>query len=181
MTDVEHKHLWNRRCDLLYRAELSTLYHRKRARFFALLDRWDKIFTLLFGSAAFAQVITLDRNPWLALPFVVLAFASLIFDFSESARRHGELASSFKMLESTIEGTGERDFTESDLNAWSARLREIESGETSAYSLLVRICQNEIARSRGDSADVTYIPFWRACLANVVPFSNYEIKHKRQA
>lgn len=181
MDDDEHKHLWNRRCDIIYRAELSTLYHRKRERFFALLDRWDKIFTLLFGTAAFAQVITLDRQPLLALPFVMLALASLIFDFAESARRHGELASSFKLLESTIEAAGERDFVEPDLNLWSARLREIESGETSVYNLLVRICQNEIARSRGNKGDVTYIPVWRACLAYVVPFSNYEIKSKHSA
>jgi hypothetical protein len=179
MTDDEYKHLWDRRCDLLYHAELSTLYHRKRERFFALLDRWDKIFTLLFGTAAFAQIISLDRHPLFGLPFAVLALSSLIFDFSEGARRHGELASSFKMLESTIEAKGQRDFTESDLNTWSARIREIESGETSVYNLLVRICQNELARSRGNKADVTYIPVWRACLAYFIPFSNYEIKQKR--
>jgi hypothetical protein len=32
------------------------------------------------------------------------------------------------------------------LNAWNSRIREIESGEPAAYNLLVRICQNEIAR-----------------------------------
>jgi hypothetical protein len=171
--DDEYKHLWDRRCDLLYRAELSTLYHRKRERFFALLDRWDKVFTLLFGTAAFAQLVSLDHHPLLALPFLTLALTSLIFDFSESARKHGELASSFK-----IEALGERDYTEPDLNSWAARLREIESGETSVYNLLVRICENEIARARGNKKDVTHIPFWRACLAYVIPFSNVEIKPK---
>lgn len=113
--DSERQHLWNRRCDILYRAELSTLYHRKRESFFALLDKWDKIFTLLFGSAVFVQLISLDKYPLLALPFAVLTFASLIFDFSENSRRHSELATNFKMLEAAIEATGDRDFDEMDL------------------------------------------------------------------
>jgi hypothetical protein len=102
MSDAEHAYQWKRRDSILYRAELSTLYHRKRGRFLALLDKWGKLFTLLFGSAAFVQLLTVDKHPLLALPFAILAFANLIFDFAECARKHGELASDFKMLEATI-------------------------------------------------------------------------------
>jgi len=176
MKEAELDYLWERRDALLHRAELSTRYHRKRERFFALLDKWDKIFTLLFGSAAFVQIISFDKYPLLAFPFVTFAIASLVFDFSENTRKHSDLASHFKMLESAIEAVGQRDFTETDLNTWSARICEIESGEPAIYNLLVRICQNEIARAKGKKADVTAIPFWRAGLANFIPFANDEIK-----
>jgi hypothetical protein len=179
MSDAEHAYQWKRRDSILYRAELSTLYHRKRGRFLALLDKWGKLFTLLFGSAAFVQLLTVDKHPLLALPFAILAFANLIFDFAECARKHGELACDFKMLEATIEASGERDFTEDSLNAWSARIREIESGGWPTYTLLLRMCQNEIARAKGKSADITHIPWWRSKLANFIRFSNYEVKTAR--
>jgi len=178
MSDQERTYLWNKRCNILYNAEVSTLYHRKRERFFALLDRWDKVFMLLFGSAAFAQLISIERHPLFALPFAVLALASLLFDFADRARKHGELASMFKMLEATIERKGERDFDESDLAIWSSRLRQIESGETAAYVVLVRLCQNEIARAMNNSQDITRIPVWRALLANLCMFQNYRVQQQ---
>lgn len=174
--DLQADYLWERRCGILNRAELSTVYHRKRERFFGLLDRWDKILTLLLGSAAFVKIVNMDSHPLYALPFAILAFSSLIFDFSERARRHSELATSFKMLEAAIEAVGERDYAEEQLSAWSARIREIESGEPAVYNLLVRICQNELARARGQKQDVTHISWWRALLAHFLPFANYEIR-----
>ncbi|RQR22554.1 hypothetical protein DIE23_36705 [Burkholderia sp. Bp9143] len=177
--DSQADYLWARRFDILNRAELSTAYHRKRERFFGLLDRWDKILTLLLGSAAFVKLVNMDTHPFYALPFAILAFSSLIFDFSERARRHSELATSFKMLEAAIEAVGERAFTEDQLSAWSARIREIESGEPPVYNLLVRICQNELARARGQAQDVTHISWWRALLAHFLPFANYEIRSSK--
>ena len=168
--------LWRKRYNILYRAELSTLYHRKRESFFALLDKWDKVFVLLLGSGAFINLISLEKHPAFAISFVVLSLASLVFDFSERSRKHGELATKFKLLEASIERTGERDWKEVDLNEWSAEIREIESGEPATYTLLVRLCQNEIANARGILGDVSKMRWYEILLAHFLPFSGRKIQ-----
>lgn len=175
ISDALQKHFWDKRSDILYRAELSTLYHRKRENFFTLLDKWDKIFTLLFGSIAFFKIVNLDQHPLWALPFAILSLSSLIFDFSENSRKHGELATKFKLLEAAIEKVGEWNFNQDNLSEWSARIREIESWEPTAYTLLVRLCQNELANAKGIAGDISKIPFYKAWLAHLIPFSNQKI------
>lgn len=179
MSDPEFEYLWRRRDEILYRAELSTVYHRRRERFFTSLDKSDKLFTLLFGSAAFVQVVNTHNYPFLGMPFVIFALCNLVFGFGEIARKHGELASRFKAVEASIERVGPRDFSEDDLNKWSARVREIEFGEPITYVVLLRLCQNELAIIKGHVEDMTDIPWWRRMLANVFSFSDYKTKTKQ--
>jgi len=178
LSDKEFRHLWDRRCDILYRAELSTLYHRRRESFFSLLDRWDKVFVLLLGSAAFVSLLTLDAHPWVAAVFVLLSLSNLVFDFSARARKHGELATKFKLVEAEIERRGERDWNEADLNEWSAKIREVESGEPAVYTLLVQICQNEMANARGDTKHISKVHWYEALLAHLFPFSSRKVQFR---
>lgn len=172
MTPEEHQELWDRRESILYRAELSCSYHRKREQFFTLADRWDKVATLVLGAAAFTEIVPEECRNWLALPFAVFASASLVFDFSERAKKHADLATRFKMLESEMEAKGPRDFEEQDLNTWAARLVEIEAGEPPVYCVLVRLCQNEIAKARRQPEDVYPVKWHHRVLAHIVPFSD---------
>jgi hypothetical protein len=172
MTPEEHQELWNRRESILTRAEFSCSYHRKREQFFALADRWDKVATLVLGAAAFTQITSETVRNWLALPFAIFASASLVFDFSERAKKHADLATRFKMLESEIESKGPRDYEEQDLNNWAARLAEIEAGEPPVYCVVVRLCQNEIAKARGQPRDVYPVKLRHRLFAHVIPFSD---------
>lgn len=165
--EQEKEYLWGRREGVVYGATLSTMYHRRRERFFSLLDRWDKVLTLVLGASAFVKVFGDDTVTWLGIPFGLLASCSLIFDFAERARQHSQLASAFKGLEADVEAKGERGFTEDDVDAWAARLRRIEADEPATYNIVVRLCQNEIARARGERKDVTSIgrlEYWTAHL-----------------
>ena len=177
--EQQHDYRWKRRYGILYRAEISTLYHRKRERFFSLLDKWEKVVTLFLGSAAFLDLVGQDKHPIFGL-FAILSLTSLIFDFSEKSKKHGELAAKFKRLEASIEKVGEYP-EEEQINEWSAQLREIESGEPASYNLLVAICQNELANSRGRENEVSQIPFYVSWLANFIPFSNRKIEFKQGA
>lgn len=171
----EYEELWNRRELVLYRAELSCSYHRKREQFFTLADRWDKVATLVLGAAAFTQIVPEPIRNWLALPFAMFASASLVFDFSERAKKHADLATRFKMLESEIEAKGQRDYEEQDLNNWTARLVEIEAGEPPVYCVLVRLCQNEIAKARRQPNDVYPVKWYHYLFAHILPFSDAEL------
>lgn len=47
---------WSRRHEILWRISLSTLYHRRRERFFDTWDRVVKAVSIIGGSAALAKL-----------------------------------------------------------------------------------------------------------------------------
>ena len=177
----ELDYLWERRARITHDATLSSLYHRRRERFFALLDRWDKVATLTLGASAFVALLGDNTVVWLGIPFGFLAACSLIFDFAERARQHGQLAAEFKGLEADIESKGERDFDESDLNAWGARLRRLEIDEPATYVIVARMCENEMARARGDKQDVTHIGRWQRWTAHIWVHGSADIQPEQRA
>lgn len=173
---TEKDYLWGRRDNIVYHTTLSAMYHRRRERFFALADRWDKVITLVLGASAFVKLLGDDTVAWLGIPFGILAASSLIFDFSERARVHSQLAAAFKGLEADVEAKGERDFDEADLNVWAARLRRIEVEEPATYNMVVRLCQNDMARACGQRSDVTKIGFLQTLTAHLWLYANSDIK-----
>lgn len=137
--------LWDIRHAVLYRVELSALYHQKRERFFELCDKLAKAVAVIFGSAAVARWGGADVMAALAAIITVTSTLSLVFNLSDRSRRHAALAGDFRRLEADIVSRGERDFTEADIGAWNARERALEATEPPALGMLVRICQNELA------------------------------------
>lgn len=145
---------WKRRHEVLYRAELSTLYHRKRERFFVLADRWSKALAVIFGSAAWAKIGGVD-GPMISAAIVTISGSiALVFGFADRARAHSDKAVEFKRLESDVVRAGESSFTTEQIDGWHARLREIEAGEPLALSALVVMCQNEMAVAQEQSDKV---------------------------
>lgn len=142
-------HLWLQRHEALYRSELSTLYHRKRERFFVLADRWSKALAVIFGSTAWARIGGEGGVMVSAAVVTVSGALSLVFGFSERARVHSEKAGDYKRVEAEILRVGERDLSDATVASWLARLRELEAGEPPTLSALVVLCQNEIAAAAG--------------------------------
>lgn len=159
-TPDEDQFLWEKRHWVKYGAELSALYHRKRERFYDLLDKLTKALAIAFSSAAVAAIM----NPlWVQVfgSFVAISTTiGLVFGFAEKARRHSDLAAQFVRLEAEIAARGERDFEEDDLSRWEGRLREIEAAEPPTLGALVRLCQNQIARAHGDYEAVCPLSWW---------------------
>ena len=114
--DTVDPYLWDRRHRLLYEIDLSTLYHRKRERWFDTWDRLSKAIALIAGTAAFSRAI---GESWVtsavAALVAVTSSLSLVLAFSEKARRHAEFARSFCELGAELAKKGERDFEETDL------------------------------------------------------------------
>lgn len=176
MSEENDRHQWDRRCDLLARIELSTLYHRKRELF---LSRWDRVIkgiAVLGGSAAVARIGGDDWLPWIGAAIAVTSTAGLVGGLADRARKHSELAASFKLLESEIAGKGEHGFSEEDVDGWTARLHSIETDEPPALSALVRICQNQQAWARGAHTHVYKITWYERCLAQYVDFQSTRLE-----
>lgn len=170
MTDTDFTYCWNKRHDVLFRVELSALYHQKRERFFEACDKLAKAVAVIGGSAALAKIGGPDALIWVAAAITVTSTLSLVFGLSDRARRHGDLARNFRQLEAEIVARGERDFTESDLATWASRERLLETTEPPALGNLVRICQNELAIAQGQGECVRSVGFFRHLFAHLVDF-----------
>ncbi len=147
MSDTDFEYRWGQRHAILHRAEISTLYHQKRERFFGAAERWTNFVSIVGGSAAFVAVAgSNDLAVKIAGAVVALSSASaLIWQFGERARQHALLVQAFKRIEVDILSVPERAFTDEQLAAWGAAIRSAELSEPPAHSALVRICQNELA------------------------------------
>lgn len=163
MSDPEDQadYLWQKRHAVLYRAQLSVLYHRKRERFFAFWDRAVTAVAIVGGSAAFAGLGGPDLVRWAAAAVAVTSTVGLVYGLAERARRHSDLARQFLDLEASMLRAGERDFTEAQTAQWEAESRLIEANELPALGLLVRACQNELAQARGEPGHIHPLTSWQ--------------------
>ncbi|MBI5658074.1 MAG: hypothetical protein HZC43_00655 [Nitrosomonadales bacterium] len=156
---------------MLYRTELSTLYHQKRERFFSVCDKLGSAVGVIGGSAALASLSNPALLAWIALVITVVSAAALVFGFSDRARRHADLAKDFRQLEATIVGWGERDFNEQDISSWDANTRMLESAEPPALGALVVLCQNELARAQGHDGHVSHLNWLQRMFAHIFDFN----------
>lgn len=168
MSDAHADRLWERRHALLFRCELSTLYHARRARFFDLLDRGAKAVTLVGGSATLWKLTSPDALAWIGLAVTAASALALVAGFAERARRHGELAAGFKGIEAQIRAAGEAPLDAAALAAREADVARLESGEPAAMVALVRLCHAELARAAGQPA--VSLPWYQRALCQVWSF-----------
>ena len=155
---AEADFLWDERLYVQYRAELSTLYHRKRERFFALCDRSSKAASLIAGTAAFSSLLpSAEAKAWAGAVVAAATMPGLVMAWNDRARLHGELAQKFLAVEAEIVAKGKRDFTESDLNTWLAKLLAIEASEPPTLGGLTAVCHNQLATSNGNPESIVKI------------------------
>lgn len=171
MSEAQRDFLWDVRDHVLYRSGLATRYHRRRERFFDILDRATRAVALIGGSAAFAAAAKqIELAQWAGLIVAVAGALALVFGFGEKARRYSGLAEAYKRLEADVLRVGAYDYTEEQVNEWRARVAEIESGEPPPLRVLVVLCQNDIAVALNQPGKVTNLPLWKRVLGQVMDF-----------
>lgn len=171
MSDLEY--LWDKRHAVLYRVELSTLYHQKRERFFGICEKLVNAIGVVGGSTALASLSNPVLLAWIALTITVASTASLVIGLSDRANRHALLARDFRLLEADILSKGERDFTEQDILSWQSNTRRLESSEPASLGALVVICQNELAVAQGHPSHVTSLTRIQYALAHFCDFNSF--------
>ena len=161
---------WTDRQNLIYDIRLSALYHQKRARFFDLVDKVCSSVAIFGGASAFAAVAKPEIVQWLGATIALTSTANLVADVPGKSRRHSELVAAFRALEAEIERKGPLEFQRADLNEWAAKRAALEASEPAALTVLVAICQNELARALDQKNKIVPLPWFKKCLAQWLDF-----------
>lgn len=169
-SDNDGNYLWDRRGDLVHRAEISLRYHRYRERFFDRIDKSVKTLTILAGSAA-ALTIFGSSMACLAFTVVTINAVALACSIAERSRAHSALAQRFANLLVNIASKGERDFNETDLTTLEVDIRKVEVDEPAALPVVVCQAQNDYERSIGHESHIRPISSWRAHVGQFIPIS----------
>lgn len=139
--------------EVKFRAELSALYHQKRERFFELFDKLSKVANLFAGSAALWKVAEAKSLAAVAVIMSVSSALALVFSWSERARRHSELARSYRDVLTKIAAEGEESLDPKTINAWASELCAIEAKEPPSLAALAVACHNELAIARNQDSE----------------------------
>lgn len=149
---------WN---DLWY-VQRSIRYHARRRAFF---DRWHRLtagLSLIFASAAAADLLHASgHRVALVAAFViaVLSAADLVVGTAEMARKHDDLRRRFIILESRI--LPDEDPSPETLAAWCDERLSIECDEPPIYRAIDLLCENEQAIATNYPPPARLTPFQR--------------------
>lgn len=154
---------WEERESLIEETQVNHLYHRKRERMFALLDRWSKVLALVAGSAAATVYLeSPEAKSGAGLIVAIVTLLALVFEWSDKARLHSELATEYVLIESYIEGAGVLDWTQ--LDAIKQKIVGIRAKEPPELAALLMSCQNELYLAHGQSDLVVDLGWQRRML-----------------
>lgn len=120
---------WDRRQALLLRAVANLIYQQARQRRLEFLEQTGKAASLIAGSYAFAKVSNPEIVQWCAIVVVAFSVLSLVFGWGTRARDAAKRGAEWSQLEREIEAAGLLHYTDSQLDSWSARAAQNETGE----------------------------------------------------
>lgn len=165
--DVLHQWLLDTRKFITHRTQLSVLYHRKRERFYSLLDRWGKAGSLIAGTAAFSSLlVTADSKAIAGLMVALATMPGLVFGWNDKARIHAEFAQKFALIEAEVIADGWDNLTSKKFDLWLSKIITIESTEPLIMFNLLTLCENQIAMLKYDPAETAELSAWQKWTAN---------------
>ncbi|MGS0743261.1 hypothetical protein ACVBEF_15760 [Glaciimonas sp. GG7] len=160
MSDPILTHLWTRRHELKVRALMNRMYYLERRRIFEARENSVKIASLIFGTVAFANVASPQVITICAAVITTVTACSLVFSFGAKARDSAQRISEWIGLERSIDLVGEHNFTETDLNQWTARAHDIEATEPAAHQGILDQCHNRACTALGTETNYR-IQWWK--------------------
>lgn len=153
------------------------MYHLKRERFLDGCDKWSKFVSVIGGATAFAEVKGLQE---IAALITVVSTLSLVFGFSNKARKHADLARSFKNLEAELSLLDHNCETKLLLDIQAKYLR-IESEEPASLGALVTDCHNHLCAAHDKQKEITPLVLTQRLFKNWIDFdqSKLNLDHSR--
>ena len=160
----------DKRHQLIWRVQLSVMYHLKRERFLDGMDRGAKAVSALGGAAAFAFLKSNnDYGQWITGVIAITSALSLVYSPSTKARKHADLARDFKLLEADILGKGDA-ITSAELAVFESKFVRIEATEPATLGALVTQCHNELSAATGQREHITPLPLLQRAFKNWFDF-----------
>lgn len=168
-TDAMWAALWERRHDALYKANITARYHRKRQRFFDLLDKSTKAATVLLGASLLGEPIK-KYLPFVAACISGLGLLALVFGYGDRKQAHKELAEAATLLVAKIEEVPTALLTDALTTQWLAEHSRLNSREPPSLKTLVILCEREQAIANGHPEHVPMPNWFKRALADVLSF-----------
>ena len=157
--------MWSQRCATLSRAWVQVRYHRRRQRFFDLLDKATKSATIVLGASLMGKYFA-QWLPWLASLITSLGLLALVFGYSDRKQQHKELAEFAAKLVADIERVPHSALSFEQAAVWAADYAQLVAKAPPPLKSLSMICEREQAIADGHPNHVPELPrrqrfFWR--------------------
>ena len=157
--------VWNQRCGLLYKAWVQVRYHRRRQRFFDLVDKGTKAVTLILGVSLFGK--HLASLNWVATGISALGLMALVFGYGDRKQLHKELAEQAAGLIASIEELPAGKLTVEITARWAAEYARFCVKAPPPLKTLTILCEREQSILDGHCDHVALPSFWRRWLSQV--------------
>lgn len=158
--------LWKRRHAVLHLAYVTYRYHRRRERFFDLVDKASNAVTVLLAASLLGQALQ-DRLPLVASVISALGLMNLVFGYGDRKQAHKALAEQAMALVGRIEALPVDEIDDAQAGSWEAGMAQLNAQEPPQLKTLVVLCEREQAEASGNAGHVPLPPLWRRLLADV--------------
>ena len=148
LTDEQFQEVWRRRCVMLNWAGLTYRYHRKRQRFFDVMDKLTQA-AAVGGGVAVAGKTLPDNLPLVGGLIAFTGLLALVYGYGDKRQCHKELAEQAIQLAGAIESLPVRQLTEDQGCAWERVRTTIDLREPPNLKTLVSKCEWEQAVADG--------------------------------
>jgi len=168
--------------DLLFGVRRSIRYHNHRRRFFDGLDKFTKILSAVFGSAAVATALSGHHVVTGVFAFIIAFFSAidLVIAAGPSARLHADLAKRFAELEATIVRLDSP--TPQKVRELVADRLMIEADEPPILRVLDSVVYNELCKALGyEQCDMVKIGWLQSLMSQLVDLWPSKIKRNPRA
>ena len=167
ISDELADHLWGQRCGVLYKVWVQVRYHRRRQRFFDLVDKGTKGVTLILGASVFGPQVK-NYLPWVATGLSGLGLLALVFGYGDRKQSHKELAEQAATLVAAIEAVPAGELTPAKCATWNADYARLCTKAPPPLKTLTLICEHEQAVAEGNADHVKRPGFHRRLVADFI-------------
>lgn len=169
MADADGKPLvkaeWSVRCDILFKAWVQVRYHRRRQRFFDLVDKSTKALTVALGASLLGETVK-KSLPEVASAISVLGLMALVFGYSDRKQTHKELAELAAKLASDICEVDYETLNSSHASKWQAEYARLALKSPPPLKNLTLMCEREHAEAEGMDPQAPKLYFFQRWVAD---------------
>lgn len=156
---------WTLRCATLRNAWVQVRYHRRRQRFFDLVDKLTKALTVVLGASLMGRYFA-DALPIMATAITSIGMLALVFGYGDRKQQHKELAEQAATLVSAIEQVPVSELTSAKVAGWGADYARLCAKSPPPLKTLSLICESEQGVADGHPTHVPVPGFFRRLVAD---------------
>lgn len=165
LEDARADTVWEQRCAVLGKAWVQVRYHRRRQRFFDLVDKLTKSMTVLLGASLLGQELK-NYLPFVASAISALGLLALVFGYGDRKQAHKELAEQAANLIASVEIVPAGLLNAGGVAQWGADYARLCAKTPPPLKTLMLICEREQSAADGHPEHVPLQPWHKRLLAD---------------